>query len=241
MVCCEKHNGTRGEPRRFIGGTHRKYFRYDCQVPGCAHRYLMGKELEDEAKEHLKELFFLNAERPGFLGNNENLVKTRLSLEIEMTAVKKEYESKITALSRLENEHVLNEIMEEVYHQTKNRLESRCQWIKDRITEIYIEMNKLAESDQASKVLSDLWEDYEDRINSLTDAEWRHLFETLNLEVHVYENDLVKGEYTYKSIVRDDGRRACHTCGHNIPEEYSLLTKFPFCEFRFGINLGLNA
>lgn len=241
LIFCETHKGKGGEPRRFHGTIKEggKFRYYKCPEGGCSHSYIEASKIEMEAKEQVEALLTLNAEKGEVFGKMPMAEATEQSISKELKLIRTEYQRKIDALAQLEEKHLLKELSGEIYERTKENLEGRCSWIKAREDELLAQLNQLSKTDDASAVLFELWEEFEDGWRELHEEDWQRLFMLLNLEIHVWDKEVVKDSvYKFKSLPGDSSE--CKACGSGIPVEYIKTTLLPFCEFRFGINIGLD-
>lgn len=196
FIFCETHRGKKGEPRHYHGQPYQTSWRYACPVGGCAHPYLHGTELEDSVKQHTKWLL----EMPPDLfyehvSNQHSRAETEQSLRKELHSLELKYDKNISAETDLEKRDLLGQENPEVYRRLKAGFQAERTWIEERTQTINDELAQLNLQAEAAMSLQEIQAGIKGRLDHLTNAEWRELFTTLNLELHIRdENDLATWE-----------------------------------------------
>ncbi len=248
MIFCETHLGKNGEPRRYHGqpNAHNRHrWRYTCPVGGCPHPHLEGFTLEKEVKEHVWQLLDINLDKMVKLQDSH--IETGESIKRELSSLQAEYKRKIYALSQLEIKSLDGKILNDVYYETKSNLENRVKWIKSRWSELLDQITNLSQAKDAQDQLSKLSERYTAAWENeeLTFEDWRQLFSLLNLQIHVYPRDVVLDKNDYGDPIYKVPGYEITICEHGkfitkkVDDKEELSTEFPFCEIRFGIDVGL--
>lgn len=196
FIFCETHRGKKGEPRRYHGQPYQAGWRYACPIGGCAHSYLRGTELEDRVKKHTKWLL----EMPPDLfyehvSNQHSRDETEQSLRKELHSLELKYDKNISAETDLEKRDLLGQENPEVYRRLKAGFQAERTWIEERTQAINDGLAQLNLQAEAAMSLQEIQAGIKGRLDHLTNAEWRELFTTLNLELHIRdENDLATWE-----------------------------------------------
>ena len=246
FILCGTHTGKNGEPRRYHGQPnphHRNRWRYTCPVGKCPHPSLDGFSLESEVKELVWQLLDENLDKVAKLTDIQ--IETEESVRGEISSIQKEYERKINALSKLEIKELDGRILHDVYDRTKTNLENRIGWLQSRRDELTHQLQQLSYQQYAHERLAELssryiaaWESDE-----LSFDDWRELLGLLNLEIYVHPVDFVLEQNKYgDKIYKIPGYEATK-CEHGflvskrVDDAEELVTKFPYCEIRFGIDI----
>ncbi len=191
FIFCETHWGKKGEPRRYYGQPQNKTYGYTCPVGGCAHPNLNGPQTEDWAK--LSTWCLMNLQPDEFYERIDNKVSngyTQESLNKELGNLEVKYNRNINAETELENRNIRGQEHPEVYRRLKASYQAERQWIEERKEQIAQELSQLDYHVAAIAMLQEIRSKVSGRLqNELSQDEWRELFTTLNLEIHVRDRD----------------------------------------------------
>ena len=249
FIFCGTHMGKNGEPRRYHGqpnAHHKHRWRYTCPVGGCSHPHLEGFRLEQEVKEHVWQILDANVENVIKLVDTGE--QTRESVKSEISSIQIEYERKINALSQLEIKVLEGQILHEVYNRTKLSLEKRIKWLANRQGELNNQLGQLSRVNDAYVRLTELSDRYAAAWegDELSFEDWRELFSLLNLQICVHSNDVVLEKNNYGDPIYQVPSYELTKCEHGglveerVNDGTELPTDFPYCEIRFGIDIGLS-
>jgi len=248
FILCGTHTGKNGEPRRYHGQPnphHRNRWRYTCPVGGCPHPSVDGSSLEEEVKEHVWQLLDENLDNVAKLMDMR--IETEESVKGEISSIQQEYQRKISALSQLEIKELEGRILPVVYDRTKTNLENRIGWLLNRQDELTHQLEQLSHQQDAYERLAELssryvavWERGE-----LSFDDWRELLSLLNLEIYVYPTDVVldinkNGDHVYK-VPGHEVTKCEHgfLVSKRVDDAEELVTGFPYCEIRFGVDIAV--
>lgn len=249
FIFCGTHTGKNGEPRRYHGQPnprHKHRWRYTCPVGGCPHPHLEGFQLEQEVKEHVWQLLDANLENVIKLANTRE--QTKELVKSEISSIQTEYERKINALSQLEIKVLEGQILHEVYNRTKTNLEKRIKWLRNRQGELIDQLGQLSRMKDAHDRLAELSDRYATAWegDELSFEDWRKLFSLLNLQICVHPNDVVLEKNNDRDPIYRVPSYELTKCEHEglvekrVDDGEELPTEFPYCEIRFGIDIGLS-
>lgn len=250
FIFCGTHTGKNGEPRRYHGQPnphHKDCWRYTCPIGGCPHPHLEGFKLEQEVEEHVWQLLDANVENVIKLSDTRE--QTKELVKSEISSIQTEYERKINALSQLEIKVLEGEILHEVYNRTKTKLEKRVKWLRNRQDELVDQLGQLSRMNDAHDCLTELSDRYATawENNELSFEDWQELFSLLNLQICVHPNDVVLEKNNYGDPIYRVPSYELIKCEHGgglvekrVDDGEELPTDFPYCEIRFGINVGLS-
>jgi hypothetical protein len=190
FIKCYSHYGKKGEPRTYYGKPSNGSYIYACPIGGCAHPNLNGPRTEERVKQHTRWLLELQPEEfYRYIGNQGNVEQTRQSLEQEKRSLDARYSRNINAETELENRDLLGQVHPEVYRRLKSSYQAERLWIEERREAIENQLDQLSRQADIASTWRALREQVAGRIDQLTSAEWRDLWITLNLEIHVRDRD----------------------------------------------------
>ncbi len=190
MIFCETHRGKKGEPRRYHGQPHGKKdgWRYVCPVGGCTRPYLSGPEIEQYVR---KVIIGLVTDQPDeyylplYQQFSHNFTKDTLHRELH--SLKQKFAKNIGDEVKLEERILEGKVHPEAEKVLKDKLKAQREWIgKEEATKLN-QLAILGKEDAAKKSLAEMRHKYSERMknNRLTQEDWRKIFSTLNLSVHV--------------------------------------------------------
>jgi hypothetical protein len=110
-------------------------------------------------------------------------------LEQEKRSLDARYSRNINAETELENRDLLGQVHPEVYRRLKSSYQAERLWIEERREAIENQLDQLSRQADIASTWRALREQVAGRIDQLTSAEWRDLWITLNLEIHVRDRD----------------------------------------------------
>jgi DNA invertase Pin-like site-specific DNA recombinase len=191
MIFCESHRGKNGKPRLYTGWMNGNSWTYACQVGDCVHPYLKGPEIEEWAK--LSTWCLMNLQPEEFyekIANNICNRYTQESISTELKDLKSKYDRNINADTELENRNLMGREHPEVYRRLKVQFQTQRDWIDERKEALNKELAQLEYHAPAIAMLGEIREKFRDRLqNDLSKEEWREIFVTLNLEIHIRDRN----------------------------------------------------
>jgi len=191
LIYCETHHGKTGEPRRYRGKRYNNSWIYTCPVGGCAHANLHGPETQDWAK--LSTWCLMNLQPDEFYERIANKVSnsyTQASLNKELRDLETKYNRNINAETELEGRSLLGQEDPEVYRRLKAKFQAQRTWIKERKEAINKELALMDYHMAAIAMLQEIRARVSGRLlDDLNQDEWRELFTSLNLEIHVRDKN----------------------------------------------------
>lgn len=123
--------------------------------------------------------------RPGDLLNRETKEVTASSLQRELKSLQVKLNRSLNLEADLEHRYLIGEVQIAVYERLKTRYHAEQKWANERTEAIHNELGGLEEERDAASTLDELRERFADRLESLSHAEWRHIFAMLNFELHI--------------------------------------------------------
>jgi site-specific DNA recombinase len=191
ILVCGSHRGKGGQGRRYHGQPHPhnpNSWRYVCPEGGCPHSHLDGPQIERWLKGTLITMLYLQPDElyqwVSGLSNREQLEAT---LKKDLEEVEARCSRGVQLEASLEVRYAKGEIDEDVYPLVKARYRNERQYAKARRDEILAQLGDLGRTREAI----DSIEEIKGRLivkhmrDQITYDQWRQLFETLNVEVHV--------------------------------------------------------
>ena len=190
FICCGKHEGKKGEPRIYFGHPANGTYYYQCPVGGCKHPNLNGPEIEDAVKRDTRRLLNLRPEEfYKQIGDQGNIERTRESLEKELGSLEAKYNRNINAETDLERRDLMGQVHPEVYRRIKSQLQAERIWVEERKQAITDQLAQLGREAEAVESLQQIKTKFADRLDTMTNQEWRDLLTTLNFGIWVSDND----------------------------------------------------
>jgi DNA invertase Pin-like site-specific DNA recombinase len=190
FIFCDTHSGKNGKPRHFSGKPNGSKWIYSCPISGCAHPNLDGPDIEEEVKARTK---FLISMPPDIfyehIGNRQSRDELQLSLRGEMDNLDAKYNKNISAETELAGLRIRGKISDEAYDRERRLLMAEQNWIDERKGDITEELDKSNRQAEAMATLDQIKTTLRDGFASLTNDQWRELFKTLNLEVHIPDKE----------------------------------------------------
>jgi hypothetical protein len=190
FIFCDTHSGKNGKPRHYFGKPNRSKWIYSCPIGGCAHPNLNGPDIEEEVKGRTK---FLISMPPDMfyehVGNRQSRDELQLSLRGEMDNLDAKYNKNISAETELAGLRIRGKISDEAYDRERRLLMAERNWIDERKGDITEELDKSNRQAEAMATLDQIKTTLRDGFASLTNDQWRELFKTLNLEVHIPDKE----------------------------------------------------
>jgi len=186
IIFCETHYGKKGEPRIYFGHPANGTYYYQCPVGGCKHPNLNGAEIEREVKNTVQSI--LNLEPDEFyerIANRQSKAGLEQSLDKELKSLEAKYNRNLNAETELERKDLLGQLHPEVYRRIKSQLQAERIWIEERKQAITDQLAQLGREAEAVESLQQIRASFKNRLDDLTDDEWRQLFIALNLEIHI--------------------------------------------------------
>ena len=93
-------------------------------------------------------------------------------------------------MTNLETSNALGDIRPEIYRLAKDKLQKQIDGAEKRAEEVELEIEQVSREHAALKTLQQIRADFKDRLGQLTDDEWRELFISLGMEIHVHTPDI---------------------------------------------------
>jgi site-specific DNA recombinase len=186
MVFCGTHTGKRGQPRAYHGQPHYKSYRYMCPVGGCAHPFMKGPYIESDIKAYL--IWLLVAKGEVFLANIQSPAtqeRTKDKLEKDLKAFGRKRKENLSAETKVVNEYAHGKIGEEVYTRLISQYQTEREWLEAEQDRALALLAQIGHEERAAQSLKELLGSFVDKMDSLTNADWRRLFIILNFKVIV--------------------------------------------------------
>ncbi len=168
----------------------------ECPIGGCPHSAINGPDIEEEVKARTKFLISMPPHMfSEHFGNRKSRDELQLSLKGEMDNLRAKYNKNINAETELAGLRIRGEISEEAYNRQRTRLISARSFMDERKGVIIEELDKSDRQAEAVAALDQIRSTLSDDFINLSNAQWRKLFKTLNLEIHI--PDKVEPERTW--------------------------------------------
>ncbi|MFC2017784.1 hypothetical protein ACFLTQ_00580 [Chloroflexota bacterium] len=135
----------------------------------------------------------LNLEPDDFyrrIANRENKLKLEESLRKELKGLEAILHKYTDGMTNLETGNALGDIHPEIYRQAKDKLQKQIDAAEKRAEEVELEIEQISREHEALKTLQQIRAGFKDRLGQLTDDEWRELFISLDMEIHVRTPDI---------------------------------------------------
>lgn len=186
MIFCGSHIGNKGRHRAYHGQPHHDTWRYTCPVGGCAYPYLNGPKTEDFIKIIIKHMLTLDPEDLyKVLIDSKNQENLENRLKEELVSCDARYNKCLQLEATLEYRYISNEIDPQVYPLTKARYQVERKGIETRKKDIQNQLEQIGREKDAVNSIETLQSRFAHKLDSLTNAEWRDLLTSVNVELHV--------------------------------------------------------
>lgn len=235
MVLCSEHTGKGGQPRVFHGRPKRDTFYYCCPVGGCYHAYLPGLELENNVKA-MVGLIFCSQPDSLFKFLVDSKERTKTDIEADIKRLEQLRESLINKQAQLEDNYYDKRIEDVVYVRLRAKYRVQAEQYKNQLSDLLMELAQLSRIGETVNSFAEIREKFMKLLlhpEKLTTANWKALFDVLNLRIHV--NTPAERDEAIIPIASSDG--AVDT---DLVEELRKSKKFHFgidVDLRMGIPL----
>jgi DNA invertase Pin-like site-specific DNA recombinase len=186
FIFCDKHLGKNGKPLHFYGQPSGRKWAYNCPIGGCPYPRLNGPDIEDEVIARVKSLISMPPHMfYEHIGNRKSRAELQLSLRVEIDNLDTKYNKNINAETELASLIIRGKISDEAYDRERSLLMAERNWIDERKGIIKEELDKSNRQGEAVAALDQIKATLSNDFANLTNDQWRELFKTLNLEVHI--------------------------------------------------------
>lgn len=202
-IFCDRHTGKRGNPQKLHGVARHGYKYYVCHHgKGCHSIRADGTDGIDQHLDNIIRMLIIAEGSDGRWLDQQNVTDTRDSLTAELKRLNTDRTNTINALATLEAERLMGRHKDEVYGKVKGQLNTKLAWVTERNEAVIADLDSLAEVDQAQLSWQGIVQTYRDRLDTMTDTEWRELLDMLGVEIHIPE-DMTLTRATLKHTIPD--------------------------------------
>ncbi|MFC2005984.1 recombinase family protein [Chloroflexota bacterium] len=186
FILCDTHSGKNGKPRHYCGKMTGDKWIYACPVGGCTHTNLKGLEIEEEVKARVKFLISMPPHKfYEHIGNGKSRDELEQSLRTDLHSLETKRNKNINAETELAGLRIRGEISDEAYNRERSMIMAERNWIDERKEATTKELDTSNRQAEAMATLHQIKTTLRDGFADLSNDQWRELFRTLNLRVHI--------------------------------------------------------